>query len=190
MCPRTEQQFEEIRIEKIELIKSSALKLFADIGYNSTSISKIASEAGISKGLMYNYFSSKEELLKEIMIGGLRNFTNLLIIKNTQSIDRQEILNFIDGNLNLLKKNADYYKLYFSLALQPKIVELLEKDMHEVFEQIFEKFMMYFNQKGDTNPYVKTRFILALFDGVGMHFVSDKDNFPLDEVRDMMVEMI
>ena len=45
-------------------------------------------------------------------------------------------------------------------------------------------------QKGEENPYVKTRFILALFDGIGIHYLSDTENFPLDDVRKMMVNMV
>jgi len=38
---------------------NTVLQLFANNGYESTSISKIALTAGISKGLMYNYFRAK-----------------------------------------------------------------------------------------------------------------------------------
>ena len=65
MSPRTKQQFEDIREEKRSLIMKVALELFAEEGYHNTSISKIASRAGISKGLLYNYFDSKEDLIKD-----------------------------------------------------------------------------------------------------------------------------
>ena len=55
MAPRTEQQFEEIRESKKKLILETALELFASEGFHTTPISRIASEAGISKGLLYNY---------------------------------------------------------------------------------------------------------------------------------------
>jgi len=41
---------------------NTALQLFENNGYESISISKIALTAGISKGLMYNYFPSKVAL--------------------------------------------------------------------------------------------------------------------------------
>ena len=66
--PRTEKQFEEIRATKKALILDAALQVFARDGYHNASISKISKQAGISKGLMYNYFNSKEELL-EILVG-------------------------------------------------------------------------------------------------------------------------
>ena len=67
MSPRTSQQFQEMREEKMTLIMDVALEHFANEGYFRTTISHIARHAGISKGLMYNYFESKEALLRAIV---------------------------------------------------------------------------------------------------------------------------
>ena len=64
MSPKTSGQFKEIRADKKQLIIDTALNLFANKGYHASSISMIAKEAKISKGLMYNYFDSKEALLR------------------------------------------------------------------------------------------------------------------------------
>ncbi|MEN3028830.1 MAG: TetR/AcrR family transcriptional regulator [Aquificaceae bacterium] len=45
-----------------------ACKLFAQKGYYSTTIPDIAQAVGMSVGNLYNYFESKEELAKEVMI--------------------------------------------------------------------------------------------------------------------------
>ena len=47
-------------------ILKTALKLFSQKGYYATSIDDITREAGISKGLIYNYFKSKEEIFFEL----------------------------------------------------------------------------------------------------------------------------
>ena len=67
MSPRTPTQFAEIRENKKKEILSAALDLFANEGYHQASIARIAKKANISKGLIYNYFNSKEELLKELI---------------------------------------------------------------------------------------------------------------------------
>lgn len=48
--------------ERREQIKKAARKVFAIKGIAGTKISMIAAEAGISQGLTYRYFQSKEEL--------------------------------------------------------------------------------------------------------------------------------
>lgn len=51
---------------KKQLILEVALSSFSQKGYYSTSVQEIASQCGISKGSLYKYFSSKEELFIEI----------------------------------------------------------------------------------------------------------------------------
>jgi AcrR family transcriptional regulator len=53
-------QAEERRTQILEI----ALKVFASNGFAGTSIKNIAEAAGISQGLMYHYFASKEDLLE------------------------------------------------------------------------------------------------------------------------------
>ena len=65
MSPRKKEDNESIREERRKSILEVALSLFANKGYESTSISQLAKEAGISKGLIYTYFESKEALLKK-----------------------------------------------------------------------------------------------------------------------------
>src|SRR5580704_1281079 len=64
--PRKPEQYEEIREKSREKILSAALELFANKGYDATSIDSIAKKAGISKGLIYNYFESKKSILLAI----------------------------------------------------------------------------------------------------------------------------
>ncbi len=190
MSPRTQKQFEAIRSEKTNLILQTALRLFAERGFASTTVSLIAKEAGISKGLMYNYFYSKEDLLKTIIIGGLEKFAQFLTIADTDNIKKTELIKFIDENFAILKKDPDFYKLYFSITFQPEVFALLANDFMKIFEDLMAIFIKYYTQKGEVNPYIKTRFILAAFDGIGIHYVMDTQGFPIDGIRDMMIDLL
>ncbi|MEX2531863.1 MAG: helix-turn-helix domain-containing protein [Gemmatimonadota bacterium] len=52
-------------------IVKAALDLFAHHGFAATSVRRIAEEAGVSQGLLYNYFGGKEELLGAIFEEGM-----------------------------------------------------------------------------------------------------------------------
>jgi len=190
MSPRTKEQFKVIRKQKEEVIMQTALRLFANKGFEATSVSVIAKEAGISKGLMYNYFNSKEDLLKHIIIGNVSKILDYLNVENPESIQKGEIIQFIEGNLQQLKKEPDFFKLYFSLAFQPSVFALLEEDIMQVFMPLVKVFTNYYTQKGDDKPAVKARFLLALFDGIGIHYVMDTQSFPLDETRDLIINLL
>lgn len=58
---------DRIHDERREQIKRAALKIFAQRGIAGTKMSMIASEAGISQGLSYRYFNSKEEIFSVLV---------------------------------------------------------------------------------------------------------------------------
>jgi AcrR family transcriptional regulator len=49
-----------------------ATRLFAERGFERTSVQEIVAAAGVTKGAMYHYFDSKDDLLKEIYARVLR----------------------------------------------------------------------------------------------------------------------
>ena len=51
---------------KRKLILDAAVRVFARRGYHGARVGDIAEEAGIAHGLLYHYFSSKEEVLQTI----------------------------------------------------------------------------------------------------------------------------
>jgi TetR/AcrR family transcriptional regulator, fatty acid metabolism regulator protein len=52
--------------EKRRLILDAAVRVFAAKGYHTCRVGDIAEEAGIAHGLLYHYFSSKEEVLETV----------------------------------------------------------------------------------------------------------------------------
>ncbi|MDR0566704.1 MAG: TetR/AcrR family transcriptional regulator, partial [Prevotellaceae bacterium] len=128
--PRTKEQYEKIRREKSELIRKTALKLFAEKGYDATSINEIAQSAGISKGLMYNYFKSKEELLQTIWDDLSSEFENMIDPNHDSHVTDEEAEDFIDFFFDHIKTKRHVYKLYYQLSFQPKVVDFLITKYH------------------------------------------------------------
>ncbi|PRX96734.1 TetR/AcrR family transcriptional regulator [Allonocardiopsis opalescens] len=59
---RTEEQYEAMRAATRAKVEAAAVRLFTRRGYAATSVRDIAAEAGISTGLMYRHYATKEEL--------------------------------------------------------------------------------------------------------------------------------
>jgi TetR/AcrR family fatty acid metabolism transcriptional regulator len=53
-------------VDKRRLLLDAATKVFSERGYHECRVGDIASEAGVAYGLIYHYFSSKEEVLHTI----------------------------------------------------------------------------------------------------------------------------
>ncbi len=61
--------------EKRKLILDAAVRVFAQSGYHGARVGDIAREAGVAHGLLYHYFSSKEQVLETVF---RENFGDLL----------------------------------------------------------------------------------------------------------------
>lgn len=94
--PRTEEQFEEMRNATRDKIRSAAMQLFVHQGFGSTNVQDIADTAGISIGLLYRHYRTKDQLLNELVayaIEGLKR--NILSFESDQS-PKQLISHFVN----------------------------------------------------------------------------------------------
>ena len=71
-------------------IFETSMKLFADKGYDATSIEEITATVGVAKGTLYYHFSSKEEIFEFLVEEGVK------LLKNSISIKTDNLKNSID----------------------------------------------------------------------------------------------
>ena len=71
-------------------IFETSMKLFAEKGYDATSIEEITATVGVAKGTLYYHFSSKEEIFNFLIEEGVNLLQNSIDIK-TEKLD-----NYID----------------------------------------------------------------------------------------------
>jgi len=128
--PRTKEQYEKIRQEKRELIRETALKLFATKGYAATSINDIAQSAGISKGLMYNYFASKEDVMQTIWDDLSEMFYAAIDSNHDGEVSDEEMGVFIDKLFDLLVNCREEMKLYYQCSFQPEVLDFLQHKLN------------------------------------------------------------
>ncbi len=186
--PRTEKQFKDIREQKIALIKETALGLFAEKGFSSTPISAIAKKAGVSKGLIYNYFTNKEDLIGKIMLEGIDEFMSVYDPKDEEPISEDMFKYFIDQTFDVLKQNLDFWKLYFLVMMQPEVMKLVENKLMEYFLPLLSALSDYFESKGFENPMAHARLLGAILDGVSLNYIIDPVSFPIDEVKKLIID--
>ena len=189
MAPRTEEQFEEIRMNRKTLIMETALELFASAGYHDTSISNIAEKAGISKGLMYNYFDSKEELIRQIIRKGMDDLLQYFDPDQDGIITKDEIRYFIDKAFSLMQKDVQFWKVYFMVLIQPPVFSQVGNEVYRPVKVFTDMMKTYFETRGDKDPEAEARIMGALLDCLGFQLILDPENFPLDKVKNKLYEM-
>jgi AcrR family transcriptional regulator len=65
----SEPKFQRRKEDRPQEITEAAFDAFAEKGYAATRVDDVAKRAGVSKGLLYLYFKTKEELFKAVVRG-------------------------------------------------------------------------------------------------------------------------
>jgi AcrR family transcriptional regulator len=129
-------------IKTREAILGAAKHLFLRQGYHATGMREIAHEAGISLGATYNHFTSKEEILKELlgqhnlygaMAEGLRRARGETVSELLQS-GFTEIMASLQG------------KFDFPLFLFMDILEFQGRHVGELVNEAFPTLFAFFQR--------------------------------------------
>jgi AcrR family transcriptional regulator len=188
MAPKSKEQFEDMRESKRLLIMETALELFAANGFHNTSISEIAKKAGMAKGLLYNYFDSKEGLVNEIMISGIDEFMEFFDTNKDGTLTEDEFIYFIRMSFDELKQRPKYWKLFFSMALQPIVFSMLQTKYRALAKSTLKMMEEYYRTKGHPNPKMQALVLGAFMDGISINYVMDPENFQIDEIMNFIIE--
>jgi len=186
--PRSKEQFREMREKTRNLILEHALKLFSIKGYHGTSISDIAKSAGISKGLAYNYFESKQKLVEALFEQMLQIGHELEEILDSSLDPYKKLEMLIEFSFKYIEENEEFWRLYISFVLQPEIIEQGKKVSNEFNSRLLKKMEKILKQMGVKNPTIEARILGALFDGIGLDYFIDKSNFPLQKIKKLILQ--
>ena len=120
-------------------ILEAALKLFVEKGYRKTKMDMIAEEAGLSKGLLYFYFSSKDQILTEIIKENFRSlFPRLEAILTEEDDPVVQLKKFILTEVDFYTKKRALSRLLYSLLVGYDLDEIKET-YKEVFLELHRR---------------------------------------------------
>jgi AcrR family transcriptional regulator len=176
-----------MRESSVNKILDASLRLFAENGYEATSISQIALEAGISKGLIYNYFDSKMDLLKGLI--DRLNQGESRIMASVMDEDPKEMLRKIfDAFFTEIIEHKEVWKMITSLSIQIEKFDFAHKMTVSKLQNFTGLFEDLLSKTGHPHPRQEARLISALFDGIAFHYLLAGDDYPVEEVREYLLE--
>ncbi len=116
--PRTEVENLRIREEQKRHIIQSAVRVLARKGLIATKMADIAAEAEVSYGLVYHYFSNKEQILSELLEEALeRGSGNLQRALETPGTPWDRLEMFVAGSLQSFQEHPEFLVVLYQ-ALQ------------------------------------------------------------------------
>jgi AcrR family transcriptional regulator len=188
MSPRTVEQYEQIRAEKHNLIMDVAIEVFAEKTYQGASVSMIAQKAGISKGLLYNYFESKEALLKEIIQSASYKVWPFFNPNKDGVFTKEEFFFFIKKSIQVVKENINYWKLYSALFIQPVVLEIVKDNIDDISAHYGKLIINLFHRCNLKDAEGELLLMSAMLKGAIVQYVAMPNLFPIDKFEIKIIE--
>ena len=188
MAPRRPEQFEVIREKSREKILAASLELFANKGYDATSIDSIAKKAGISKGLVYNYFESKKSILLAIFADAMKLGEDMVL---SQMGVKDPVLRkkaIIEMTFDMIQQRPGYMKLLTVMSLQPGVMA----DTKEFTQNAYKKAGEWGGKitgKSKKEGLIETLMLGAMLDGITLNVILYGDLYPVEELKKAIIKV-
>jgi AcrR family transcriptional regulator len=169
----------------ISKIIQTALDIFSKNGYRATTMNDIAKEMGVSKGALYSYFKSKDDILKEIFQSNHQILREILC----KSVDGQDYVLTMEKAYKLMTEK--YHEFIhtsfetFALASHDKNIRKIIREDHEKDVEVLRELLQNLMEKGavrtDVDPRIMAQLVDALFTGIWLNLIMGYDNAEVHE---------
>ena len=172
-------------------ILQAAVKVFATIGYEASTVRDIVRESNLAIGTFYNYFKDKETILKKVMDHEAREIRFRLKTvrsdsKNARELVRNAYFSFLDVlsrdplRLNMIARNSAAVRsaLYQSRQLR-SISIALEHDLQKAVQD-------------NLIPPVRVDFVSWAMIGAGLEFLirmAQNPSYKADDLADFLTNL-
>lgn len=165
----------------------AAMKLFESHGYFSTTVAQITAEAGVSKGLVYNYFDSKKDLLVALLEDATDKMTAAARPLASGASLRDSLALFLGNFLNLLQAERQFLKLQLTLMMTPELKLLVAEPRQRRAAQLLAILGGWLRAAQVAEPKPKARLLVALLDGVALHYLCIYERYPLRSMQPQLL---
>lgn len=186
--------FDTEKRDKKSMLLDAAAVVFSKDGYYKAKVEDIARHAGVGKGTVYEYFSSKKELFQEMVKGSLEEY-EILIRQELDKVDRwdKKLEKLIEANFKFAE---DYRNLAKVVSSDPGgLGEASKKWLinERVSMTKFVGDLISFGIKDGTfrevDPYFTSVAFLGVLGSVIGKLLFDDEPFQHDEVKNKLMDI-
>jgi AcrR family transcriptional regulator len=187
-----------VEITKKKILEAAA-KCFSERGYTKTTMDKIAEEAGVSKGTLYWYFKSKEDLFVELKVRHiarvLKQLEELFAQKKTFDLKLMEAIamyfsSLVPENREVARLNAEFLAEATKI---PKLNKML-RDQYERIQGLITSTIEEAIEKGelrkDIDPKLISMILLAMLDGLELQWGILEIDFDWERIKTTILDVL
>lgn len=123
--------------ERRQQIMQAALTCFARKGYHQTTMDDIVAESGLSKGTLYWYFKSKDDLfislVKSFFLDMGREF-DAIFEQHTSASDKLRTV--AQGFVNYFQKTEEFFYVFFEFWMR----SALKEELNQLFSTVLTQY--------------------------------------------------
>lgn len=168
---------------KKEKIIHTALMLFAKHGYTETSINKIATTAGVSKGLTYTHFKDKEDLLKAVIVETLGRMTGDLM-----QMESLNLPHFLTYYQQMLQEKEELIRLCILLVVHPETPAVVKEMLGKQQEGFLDFLTALLSPFSFQNAALEARILLATLDGITLDYITTPNVELLEKIMAQLAQ--
>ncbi|MEY4478379.1 MAG: TetR/AcrR family transcriptional regulator [Schleiferiaceae bacterium] len=167
---------------KSDRILRAALHLFSAHGYHGTSMQHIATEAGVSKGLLFHHFADKSSLLHAL----IETLQQHLAPQTPISVSQEPAEAFhalIEHVFGHLTQAHALVKLLVPLAIHIGGTESFHQLMTQKMQGIQTYLADLLRQMDVAQPEMEAQQLALLLDGLQLRIAIDPKYAPVNEIK-------
>ena len=183
----------EYKEEAKKRIIEASVKVMSEKGYSQTTMEDIAAYLGVSKGALYLYFKSKDEIIIESAKNMQLHLSQLHRMQMTASPTKDPLDVWIKILDNFMPFDSKINTLYFELVAitqrDPEINKLSAKNLEKEIEMIEHEIALQQQMKlvrTDADPRTIAVALISFFSGLRLMNILGLDR---DEIRKRWAEM-
>ena len=163
------------------------MRCFAEQGYAQTTVRDIAGEAGISTGLMYHYFDSKEALLRAVFENCMAILSGTMVEAYRGSQPENRLPGLLRATFAMLEEDRAFWTLFQMLRGQPAIMAILGDALRQWTRRLRGLFTDELRDIGRAEPELEALILYSLIEGTIQQYLLDPDDYPLAQVTERIV---
>jgi len=183
----------EYKEEAKKRIIEASVKVMSENGYSQTTMEDIAAYLGVSKGALYLYFKSKDDIIVESAKKMQSHLLQLRMMQMTASPTKDPLDVWIKILDNFMPFDSKINTLYFELVAitqrDPEINKLSAKNLEKEIEMIEHEIALQQQMKlvrTDADPRTIAVALISFFSGLRLMNILGLDR---DEIRKRWAEM-
>jgi AcrR family transcriptional regulator len=195
-----EERRKRERENRRNAILKSARKLFFDKGFKQVTVESIAKRAELSKGSIYLYYNSKEEIYTQILLSDIDKFHDRFTGILMDSISASDALRrYADIYVDFFLNDRELFRILMTYMLHTADMNLPEdlnsriiKTMNRTID-IIEQIFRYGIERGEFPPSIHLResrnAIWGLFNGViSLRLFTGVESRRVEMIRSTILE--